>query len=177
VKQAIKLILTFLMLIWAVYFASLALPLNQFGLVPRTTQGLIGIITAPFLHGSLMHLVNNSISFILFAVILAMLEGNKMFTKVALMIVIGGTLTWLLARSANHIGASGLIFSLLGYMLLAGWFSGKLKYLVVSLALIFFYGGMIFGVLPGQPGISWDGHLFGFIAGIIVAWVSNRKIT
>jgi len=146
-------------------------------LVPRTSIGLIGIFSAPFLHGSLPHIINNSISFTLFAVALALLEGDKMFAKVMLMLVIGGVLTWVMGRSANHIGASGLIFSLWGYMLLSGWFSRKLKYIVVSIMLIFFYSGMIFSVLPGKADISWEGHLFGFIAGIIVSWLYHPKKT
>jgi len=161
---------------WVSYFFSWLLPLQQFGLVPRTTLGLIGIFTAPFLHGSLLHLIGNSISFVTFAVVLALLEGNKMLTKVMLMVTIGGVLTWLFGRSANHIGASGLIFSIWGYLLLSGWFSRKLKYIVVSISLMFFYGGLIFGILPGKVGISWEGHLFGFIAGIIVSWLYHREI-
>ncbi len=151
------------------------IPLKQFGLVPRTIMGLIGIFSAPFLHGSLPHIINNSVSFTLFAGALALLEGDKMFSKMMLMLVIGGALTWALGRNANHIGASGLIFSLWGYMVLSGWFSRKLKYIVVSIMLIFFYSGMIFGVLPGKVGISWEGHLFGFVAGIIVSWLYHRK--
>ncbi len=174
-KQSIKTIFIFLILIWAIYFFSKLIPIQQFGLVPRTSTGLIGIFSAPFLHGSLLHIINNSIGFTLFAVALALLEGDKMFSKVMLMLVIGGVLTWVMGRSANHIGASGLIFSLWGYMVLSGWFSRKLKYIVVSIMLIFFYSGMIFGVLPGKAGVSWEGHLFGFVAGIIVSWLYHRK--
>lgn len=168
-KQALKVIIIFLIVIWLSYFLSLIFPINQFGLIPRTTLGLLGIISSPFLHGSLLHIISNSISFVVFAVVLALLEGNRMFVKVMWMVVIGGSLTWLLGRDANHIGASGIIFSLFGYLLLASWYSKKIKYIVVSFFLIFFYRGMIFGVLPGAAGISWEGHLFGFIAGILVA--------
>ena len=174
-KQSIKIIFTFLVITWAAYFFSFFIPIQQFGLVPRTTVGLCGIITAPFLHGSLPHIIGNSISFITFAIALALLEGDKMFAKVMLMVVIGGGLTWLFGRAANHIGASGLIFSLWGYILLSGWFSKKIKYILASMILIFFYGGMIFGVLPGKVGVSWDGHLFGFIAGFFVSWLYHRK--
>jgi len=92
-----------------------------------------------------------------------------------LMVLIGGSLTWLMGRDANHIGASGLIFALWSYLLLAGWFSKSIKYILASLFLIFFYSGMIFGVLPGKPGISFEGHLFGAVAGIIVAWIYHKK--
>lgn len=175
-KQSITIIVSFLLLIWISFFLSLVIPIQQFGLVPRTIPGLFGIISAPFIHGSLSHLIGNSISFTIFAFVLSTLEGNKMFAKVIFMIAIGGVLTWIMGRSAIHIGASGLIFSLWGYMLFAGWFSRKLKYILVSFGLIFFYSGMIFGVLPGKVGISWEGHLFGFIAGIIVSWLYHRKM-
>ena len=174
-KQAIHAIIIFLLIIWSCYFLSLVFPLQQFGLIPRSTSGLLGIFLSPFLHGSLSHIINNSISFSIFAIIFALLEGNKMFIKVLLMLLIGGSLTWLMGRHGNHIGASGLIFSFFGYLLLAGWFSRQIKYILVSIGLIFFYSGMILGVLPSSPDISWEGHLFGFIAGIIVAWFYHRK--
>jgi len=174
-NQSIKAIIVFLIIIWGSYFLSFVFPLQQFGLVPRSVTGLTGIIFAPFLHGSLSHLIGNSISFAIFALVLALLEGNKMFAKVIWMVLIGGSLTWLMGRSAIHIGASGLIFSLFAYLLLAGWFSKKIKYIVVSSGLIFFYSGMIFGVFPSTPGVSWEGHLFGFIAGIIVAWRYHKN--
>ncbi len=154
---------------------SLALPLQQFGLVPRTLQGLVGIFTSPLLHGSLQHLISNSMSFALFAIILAILEGQQMFVKILLIMVIGGVLTWLMGRNANHIGASGVIFGLWGYIILAGWFSRQFKYIVISITIIFFYSGMIFGVFPGRPDVSWEGHLFGVIAGILVAWIYHKK--
>lgn len=98
-----------------------------------------------------------------------------MFIKLFLIALIGGSLTWLMGRDANHIGASGLIFGIWGYLLLAGWFSKSIKYILASITLIFFYGGMIFGVLPGKPGISFEGHLFGVVAGIMVAWLYHSK--
>ncbi len=177
-NQSIKAIIVFLVIIWGSYFLSFLFPLQQFGLIPRSISGLPGIVFAPFLHGSLSHLIGNSISFTIFALVLALLEGNKMFSKMVLMLLIGGALTWLMGRSAIHIGASGLIFSLFAYLLFAGWFSKKIKYIVVSIGLIFFYSGMIFGVLPSTPGISWEGHLFGFIAGVIVAKIYHKnKVT
>ena len=174
-KQSINAIIIFLILIWSSYFLSFILPLQQFGLVPRTTSGLLGIFFSPFLHGSLSHLINNSISFSIFALLFALLEGNKMLIKIFFMLMIGGILTWLMGRYGNHIGASGLIFSFFGYLLLAGWFSQKIQYILVSIGLIFFYSGMILGVLPSSAEISWEGHLFGFIAGIIVAWSYHKN--
>jgi len=166
----IKFIAIFLLSIWLVYFLSIILSLRDFGLIPRPMEGLVGILTSPFLHGSLYHILGNSISFILFAVFFYLLEGEKMLAKLFLIVLIGGSLTWLFARTANHIGASGLIFGMWGYLLLSGWFSKKIKYIIVSLIIMALYSGMIFGLFPLRSGVSFESHLFGFIAGVIIAW-------
>lgn len=174
-RQSKKFIINFLLIIWICYFLSFVFPLLQFGLQPRTLSGLPGIIFAPFLHGSFSHVLGNSITFSIFAIIMAILEGKKMRLKVYMMIIISGSLLWVFGRNAIHVGASSLIFSLFGYLLLAGWYSGKIKYILASLFLIFFYSSMIFGILPGNPTISWEGHLFGFLTGIFVAgWFHNK---
>ena len=100
-----------------------------------------------------------------------------MLSKIILMILIGGILTWLFGRSANHIGASGLIFSIWGYILLSAWFSKKPKYIWLSVLVIFLYGGMVYGIYPLQVGVSWEGHLFGLVGGIYMAWLYHKKST
>jgi membrane associated rhomboid family serine protease len=173
--NSIKIIIGFITVIWCIHLISWLIPLQQFGLIPRTIQGLFGIISSPFLHGSFKHLVGNTISLFVLAMILSLLEGDKMITKLVSMILIGGCLTWLFARSANHIGASGLIFSIWGYILLSAWFSRKAKYIWLSIIVVFLYGGMIFGIFPLRSGVSWEGHLFGLIAGIYLAWFYHKK--
>jgi len=175
ILSPLKFISIFVISIWIVYFLSLILPLRDFGLIPRTMMGLVGIITSPFLHGSFLHLLGNTISFITFAIFLSLLEAEKMFAKMFFIVLFGGILTWLFGRSANHIGASGLIFGLWGYMLLSGWFSRQIKYMFVSFVLIGMYSGMVFGLLPLRSGVSFESHIFGFIAGIIVAWDYHKN--
>lgn len=176
-KLSIKFIVIFIVILWGIHLFSYIIPLQQYGLIPRTTHGLIGIITSPFLHGSWDHLIGNTTSLIGLLVILYFLEGDKMLSKIILMILIGGILTWLFGRSANHIGASGLIFSIWGYILLSAWFSKKPKYIWLSVLVIFLYGGMVYGIYPLQVGVSWEGHLFGLVGGIYMAWLYHKKST
>jgi len=171
----LKSVAIFIISIWIVYFLSLVLPLRDFGLIPRTLQGLIGIVTSPFLHVSIFHLLGNTLSFAVFAFFLALLEGQKMFSKIFFIAIIGGGLTWIFGRSANHIGASGLIFGLWGYLLLSGWFTRQIKYMLVSFILIGMYSGMVFGLLPLRSAISFESHIFGFVAGVIVAWSYHKN--
>lgn len=174
-NKSIKVFIGFIIAIWTIQLLSYIIPLQQYGLIPRTTYGLMGIITSPFLHANWNHLIGNTTSLVGLVIILYFLEGNKMMTKLVLMVMLGGSLTWLFARTANHIGASGLIFAIWGYILLSAWFSKKPKFISLSILVIFLYGGMIYGIFPLRIGVSWEGHLFGLVAGIFLAWVYHKK--
>jgi membrane associated rhomboid family serine protease len=174
-NKSIKIFIAFIIIIWLIQLLSYIIPLQQYGLVPRTSYGLMGIFTSPFLHANWNHLIGNTTSLIGLSIILFYLERDKMITKMVLMVIIGGCLTWLFARTANHIGASGLIFAIWGYILLSAWFSRKSKYIWLSILVIFLYGGMIYGIFPLQAGVSWEGHLFGLIAGIYLAWYFHKR--
>ena len=167
--EPIKSLLIFICIIWSVHFISFIFPLRQYGLVPRDLQGCVGIITAPFLHGGFSHLIVNTIGLLTFGILFSILENRRTFVILVEIALIQGILTWLFAGGGNHIGASGIIFGLYGYLLLVGLFRKKIKYVIISIFILFSYGGMIFGILPGQPHISWEAHLFGFIAGGIAA--------
>ncbi len=166
----------FVAIIWICFFVSMVLPIKEFGLIPRTSIGLIGIITSPFLHGNLAHIISNTIALITFAPILALISDKEgVLEKLVILTIVTGVLTWLFARTANHIGASGLIFALYGYLISLGLFKKKFLQIALSLFMIISYGYMFFGILPIRPGVSWDGHLFGLIAGILVAKVSSKS--
>lgn len=144
--------------------------LDQFGIRPRSGSGLVGVVTAPWLHAGFGHLVSNTLPFLAFGgIILA--SGRKYFVAVTLFTAIaGGGALWLLGPpGTNHIGASLVIFGYLGFLLSRGFFERSAFWVVVSLVLAVAYGGVLFGVLPGQSGISWQGHLCGFLAGILSA--------
>lgn len=151
--------------------------LDVFGIHPRSAEGLYGILFAPFLHGGFGHLASNTIPFIVLSLLILMRRMRDWFVVSGLAAFLGGFLVWLTGASNSvHIGASSLIFGYLGYLLSRGIFERKLPSILLSLGVLFGYGGVIYGVLPGQPGISWQGHLFGFLSGILGAWLlSGRK--
>lgn len=143
--------------------------LNQFGNIPRYVPGLSGIVLGPFIHGSLQHYLSNIVPLCIFSFLLLQ-YGLKRYVQITLWILaITGILVWLFGRSATHIGVSGVVYGYFGYLVLAGFLSGKFKLIVISVLVAFFYGGLIFGILPSTPFVSWESHLFGFIGGLAAA--------
>jgi membrane associated rhomboid family serine protease len=157
------------LLLWAVEAANMALggALSDYGIRPRTVSGLTGILCAPFLHGSPAHLALNTLPLIILGS-LVILRGVQPFLGAsAVIILLGGAGVWVMGRNAVHIGASGLIFGYLGYLLSRGWYGRDPLSIVIALAAAFLYGGMIWGVFPNQVYVSWEAHLCGFIAGFL----------
>ena len=153
---------------------------DSFGIRPRNVSGLFGIVAAPFLHLGFGHLISNTLPFFILGGIV-LLGGRGTFISVSVFIALGGGFAlWLFGPGGtNHIGASLVIFGYLGFLLARGVFERSGLWILISLLILVLYGGMVFGVLPGQPGISWQGHLFGLIAGIIAAklmFSSDRKL-
>jgi membrane associated rhomboid family serine protease len=150
---------------------------NQYGNLPREVSALPGIFIGPFLHGSLTHFFSNIIPFAIFLYLLLQ-HGVKRSVGITLwVIVVTGILVWLFGRDAYHVGASGVLYGYFGYLVLGGFFSRQMKLIFISLLVGFFYGGLIFGVLPARPYISWESHLFGFISGSIAAYFWAKKKT
>lgn len=176
IKRDVKWIVLFVGMIWAVFAADRLLPLEQFGLVPRTTQGLFGIFAMPFLHGDLAHIVGNTIPLVVMLVLLAGSRANS--AQIVLLIaVLAGAALWLFGREARHIGASGLVFGLIAFHVFAGVFERRFISIVISVVVAFFYAGTLFrGILPTQTGVSWDGHLLGAAAGTLVALGISRTL-
>ncbi len=142
---------------------------DQYGIVPRQLSSWPGILFAPFLHGSYQHLAANTLPLlILGAIICARSSGEFIIVTVA-GILLGGSLTWLFARNASHIGASGLIFCYFGYLASLALFHRTFGTLLLSVVCIVGYGGIVRGVVPTSTGISWESHLAGLAAGIALA--------
>ncbi|HEU5266953.1 MAG TPA: rhomboid family intramembrane serine protease [Jatrophihabitans sp.] len=142
--------------------------LNRFGLEPRELAGLWGVLTAPFLHTDFAHLASNTLPVLLVGWVL-MLSGLRTWLIVtAFVVVVGGLLTWLVGPSNTVIvGASGLVFGWLGYLLARAWFSRQLKWILVAVAVLFFFGTLLFGLFPTlHSGVSWQAHVCGFVAGV-----------
>ena len=148
--------------------------LDNQGIRPHTIAGLFGILFAPFLHGGFAHLAANTVPFLILG-FLVMVRGLSTFVGVSLLIVVfGGLGVWLFgSTNTDHIGASGLIFGYIGYLLGRGYFERGFWAIVIALLVAVIYGSALWGVLPGDPRISWQGHLFGFLAGFGTAWAGS----
>ena len=144
--------------------------LNRYGIRPRTLAGLRGILFAPFLHGNFEHLIANIIPLVTLGWFVMLREISDFFGVTIISVLVGGLGTWLIGKPGSvHIGASGLVFGYLGFLLLRGYFERGITAIAFSLVAFTLYGGIIVGVLPNQPGISWQGHLFGFLGGVLAA--------
>jgi len=144
--------------------------LDRFGIIPHNFIGLRGILFAPFLHGGFPHLIANTIPFLTLGWFVMLQETSDFFIVTIITMLVGGLGVWLFAPPTTvHIGASILIFGYLGFLLFRGIFQRNLPSILLSVIVGFLYGGLVWGVLPSQPGISWQGHLFGFIGGVIAA--------
>ena len=145
--------------------------LDSHGIRPRTVAGLGGIALAPFLHGDFAHLISNSLPFLILGG-LVIAGGRGVFLGTTIFVIVAGGLgVWLTgAGNTNHIGASGLVFGYLGFLLSRGIVEKSFLWILLAVGVLIGYGGILYSVFPGQRGISWQGHLFGFLAGIIAAW-------
>ncbi len=151
--------------------------LDGLGVKPRSLSGLKGILLMPFLHGGFGHLLSNTIPFIVLGA-LVMLSGLSTFLIVAgLSILVSGVGVWLFGGGNSvHIGASGLVFGLFGFLITRAYFERSISAIIIAFAVLIFYGGILWGLLPFWLGVSWLGHLFGFAGGVIAAyWISKRK--
>ncbi len=157
---------------WAVFVVNTLLggSLLVLGVIPRTTIGLRGILFAPFLHASLNHIVANSIPFLALGW-MVMLRDERHFIPVTVAGMIGSGLTaWLLgAPGSVHIGASGVIFGYLGFLMLTGWYTRSFGSILLSIVVTVLWGGLVLGMMPGAPGISWQAHIGGFLGGVVAA--------
>lgn len=168
----------FIGLLWLIEFynAGTSHQLNVYGIRPRTESGLIGILFWPFLHGNFAHLLANTVPLAILSWFI-LLQGFRKFLLISIGItLIAGTAVWLFARPAIHLGASGLIFGYFGYLVAAGWFEKSVKSFVFAFLTIILYGGLIWGVFPQAPQISWEGHLFGLLTGVVIAFRLRSKL-
>lgn len=173
VLKEFKILFAAITIFWAVEIADLLVfngGLDQYGIQPHSIIGLRGIVFAPFLHGGFPHLMANTIPFLTLGW-LTMIQATKDFFVASIMsALIGGAGVWLFGSPQSvHIGASILIYGYLGFLLLRGYFQKNFPSIALSIFVAIAYGGFIWGVFPSQMGISWQGHLFGFIGGAIAA--------
>lgn len=174
-KRIIKTLAVCLAVLWGLELTDVLVldgSLDEYGIRPREPIGLIGVLTWPFLHGGLAHLLSNTIALLMFGS-LVLMWGRREFWSVALVsTIVGGIGVWLAGASGSvHVGASGVCFGLFGYLLARGFYERKFGSVLLSIAIAFLFGGTLAGAVPGMamPGISWEGHLFGLLGGVLVA--------
>lgn len=164
--------LFFVLSLWLVYWFEIRFHFNfvKNGIMPREISGLQGVLFSPFIHSNLSHLYNNSIPLLVLLAALQYFYPRHSFKVVCYGILFSGMLTWLIGRTSYHIGASGLIYVLVGFIFFKGIITKYFRLVALSLTVIVLYGGMIWYVLPYvDNSISWEGHLAGLISGVIFA--------
>jgi len=181
-KNSFVTAVTIVAIMWGIFIlnAIIYMDFNQYGIRPRQINGLTGILFCPFLHGNLAHIISNTLPMLILTTVLFWFYKNVAVRVLFFSTIIGGSLVWIFARSTrvingmeahtSHIGASGVVFALVGFLIASGIFRRKIKALLIAIVIFFLYGGVVWGVLPTDPNISWEGHLFGFLTGIGLAY-------
>lgn len=172
--RLVKNVVIFIALIWAIFVINLITPFydfNQLGIVPRSTNGLIGIVLSPFLHANIAHIVSNTVPLFVLTLLLFLFYRSRAKKVMIILTLMSGMLVWLFARSACHIGASGLIYALAAFIITAGLYSRKISTILLSVFILIVYGGLVFGIFPRNFYISWESHLLGAISGIVLAYL------
>lgn len=164
-----------LLVMWVVEIVDLVLlggSLYVHGIRPRSIDGLDGVVLAPFLHAGIVHLAYNSIPLVLFGFLVSLDGPRHLAITTLLSLLASGLGTWLVgAPNSIHIGASGVIFGYMGYLLLRGYFHRSVRTFVIAIILALVYGGALLGIVPLMTGNSWEMHLFGFLGGAFSAYL------
>lgn len=174
VLQAIQFVVIVVVVMWLIEVVDALLldsRLDQQGISPRSLGGFDGILWAPFLHGGFGHLLANTVPLVVLGSFVALEGPRRLLAVSAFVVVLGGLATWLLARSAIHIGASGLVFGYAGFLLVAGFVEKSIRGIAVAIVVGVLYGGMVLqGITPVSSFVSWESHLFGLVAGVLAAF-------
>mgnify|MGYP001822736592 FL=1 len=175
-QLALKTALVMTGVLWAILIIDSAfdLGLARFGLRPRHLQGLLGIFTAPVLHGGFEHLFSNSLPLIVSLTTILYLYPRSAMRVIPVIWLGSGVLCWIIGRPSLHFGASGFVYGLLAYVFISGMLRLDMRSVAVSVMVWFLYGSMIWGVLPIRPNMSWELHLSGAILGVALAIVYRR---
>jgi membrane associated rhomboid family serine protease len=146
----------------------------MYGIYPRKITGLMGIINAPLIHSDFSHLISNTPMLLILGIAIIYFYPDSAYKTFLVIYLLTGIGVWLFARSAYHIGASGLIYGFLGFLFFSGIFKRDNRSIALGLLITFLYGGLIWGILPGIKEVSWEAHLSGGVAGIISAFIFRK---
>ena len=177
-SDAAKILLALVAVMWVVEVVDVIADhqLDQYGIAARETEGLDGILTAPFLHVGFGHLLSNTIPFVIMGLLIAFEGARRLVWVFAIVALVSGFGTWLVAPEGSiHVGASGVVFGFATYLIARGWFNRRPVHVAVGLVVLFVWGGVLLGGLQPQEGISWQGHLFGAIGGVVAARFLTRR--
>ncbi|WP_319228869.1 rhomboid family intramembrane serine protease [Draconibacterium orientale] len=168
----------FVLLLWMVKIIeqTAGLSLLEFGIFPRHVNGLQGILFSPFIHSDFSHLISNSLPFFILGFMLIYFYRRISYRIFFLLYVLSGISTWIMGREAWHIGASGVVYALAAFHFVSGIIRSDVRLLTLSAIVVFLYGGLVWGLLPIRPEISWEGHLSGAIFGVLLAFYYRKYI-
>jgi membrane associated rhomboid family serine protease len=175
-KLALRLSIGFVAVLWLVHLMNWGMGLDPlpFGLRPREWPGLVGIVTAPLVHGDLAHLVSNSAPLLVLGAVMLFLYPHSTLRVLPAVYLGTGVLVWLFGRDSVHIGASGLVYGLVSYVFVAGLLRRDRRAIAASLMVVMLYGTLAWGVLPIRPGVSWETHLAAAVIGVLMALALRR---
>lgn len=169
--------LLFVGLLWLIKISEIILneDFSSFGLYPLQIKGLIGIITSPLIHGNLDHLIANSGPLLILGTALFYFYSKVSFKVIFLIYLMTGIWVWFGGRPSFHIGASGIVYGLAGFVFTSGIIIKNIRLLALSLLVVFLYGSMIWGIFPIDPKISYESHFLGLIAGVVLAFIYKNE--
>ena len=176
-RDGIRIVLGIVAFMWVLEVVDVALDhrLDRYGIEPRDPDGLDGVLTAPFLHVGFGHLIGNTIPFVVMGVVIAFEGPLRLLGVTAIAALTSGLGTWLVApENSIHLGASGVVFGYATYLIARGWFNRRGVEIAIGVAVAVLWGGTLLAGLEPQQGISWQGHLFGAIGGLVAAWALAR---
>ena len=174
---AFRVILIMVVVMWGLEVVDIAAGhrLDRLGIEPRDADGLVGVVTAPFLHAGFGHLASNTVPFVALGLAIAFSGLARLAKVTVIVMLVGGLGTWLLApENTVHIGASGVVFGYAAYLIVRGIFNRSLGELALAAVVVLFMGGALLGGLVPRSGVSWQGHLFGALGGLVAARVLAR---
>lgn len=176
--SSLRYIIALVALMWSIKFIELAThsDFHHLGILPRSFTGMFGIITAPLIHGDFIHLLSNSLPLLVLGAIIFLMYRAVALDAVVSIYILSGILVWIFGRPAYHIGASGLVYGMFGFIFFVGLFLKQQKPMIVSAAIFFLYGGIFYGLFPHKIGVSWESHLFGMASGALFAWYIKQKL-
>lgn len=172
IKNSFEYALSIVVVLWIIHIVQwlFGLDFSSLGIFPRSIYGALGIITSPFIHGNFQHLIANTIPFAFFTTLLFLFYKKKAYLIFLLIWVTSGFFTWIIGRPAWHIGASSVIYGLASFLVFGGLFSKNFKLIILAIAIALLYSGLIWGIFPSDEQISWEGHLSGAVAGVLLAY-------